>query len=367
MLAEYNLALFLCIKNTSSFDLTFFFDQDPKSVANLLCGKLSKPLSARWLWRNRPIELYLSFNFLMHIIKDRPSIVLSEDGGNILNNIFLVILKKLLGFKLILWGLGVIPNRTPSIYKRIAWPFIRFVWRHCDAIVSYSTFGKSVYIQNGVSSDRIFVAKNALDLGNVKERTLHYKSISSMRLKLKTKKVVLFIGRLEPTKRVEDLISAFKEISRDNPNILLFIVGDGSSRFLLESIVVSERIKNCYFEGGRDIYSASEFFAFADVCVVPGEGGLVINHSLMHGVPVIVSTADGTENDLIKDGMNGFFFTKGDVPNLTIKIRKLLKSKRYRNYCQMHTNDVPTIKQMAISFEKSFNFTATYSKPFIVK
>jgi glycosyltransferase involved in cell wall biosynthesis len=43
-----------------------------------------------------------------------------------------------------------------------------------------------------------------------------------------------------------------------------------------------------------------------DLLVVPGTGGLVVSEAMTHGLPVISSTGDGVERDLIVDGYNGF-------------------------------------------------------------
>ena len=355
-LANYNLVLFQKLKKLDSLDVMYFFDQDGDRLSSLLQADVPKSFGGKWLWRNRPIELYLSWSFIFRVIRERPNVILSEDGGNVLNNFILYVLKPILRYKLILWGLGEIPSRQISIYKRIAWPFIRLVWRHCDAILSYSTYGKDIYIRNGVEGSRIFVAHNAIDLGDVEARIASYKVASSLQKRVSGKKVILFIGRLEATKNVEDLLYAFKEIVSMEKNIILLIVGEGDYRKTLEELVAREDIKGCYFEGGRDLFGASEYLAFADVCVVPGEGGLVINHALVHGVPVVVSTGDGTEFDLIKDGLNGFFFDRGDIECLSKKILGALESSIMKSYTKSHVSDVPTVEKMVEIFVTAFNY-----------
>ena len=194
-----------------------------------------------------------------------------------------------------------------------------------------------------MEGSRIFVAHNAIDLGDVEARIASYKVASSLQKRVSGKKVILFIGRLEATKNVEK-------------NIILLIVGEGDYRKTLEELVAREDIKGCYFEGGRDLFGASEYLAFADVCVVPGEGGLVINHALVHGVPVVVSTGDGTEFDLIKDGLNGFFFDRGDIECLSKKILGALESSIMKSYTKSHVSDVPTVEKMVEIFVTAFNY-----------
>jgi len=356
-LSEYNLDLFKNIQKIESFKVTFFFDSDVKKISDTLQAVVYKPVGGMWLWRDRPIELYCSLKFLLQVIRKRPQIIVSEDGGNIFNNIILSLLKPFLRYKLILWGLGDIPNRKPSIYKKVAWPFIKIIWRKSDAIISYSTYGKEVYVYNGVSPDRIFVAHNAIALGNVTSRIEHYQKFSQLKEKIDGRKVIVFVGRLDPTKCVDDLLYAFKRMLKIHGNSILFIVGDGKQRGFLEKIAEKEDLSACCFEGARNINDVSEYLAFADICVVPGEGGLVINHALSHGVPVIVSTGDGTEFDLIKHGENGYFFKRHDIQDLSQKMIAALDSKTLKSYAERHKIDVPTVQQMLDVFNHVFSYT----------
>jgi glycosyltransferase involved in cell wall biosynthesis len=47
-------------------------------------------------------------------------------------------------------------------------------------------------------------------------------------------------------------------------------------------------------------------------------------------LPVICSVCDGTEKDLITDGVNGYFFKEGDVDSLADKIDKILSDEERR-------------------------------------
>ena len=357
VLSDYNFKLFKIISQNTQFNTKFYFDHDPNQLSAELSGIIKNPIVMKWYSSGRAIEVYLSARFIFDIIRERPSLVLSEDGGNILNNTVLVALKLFFKFKLILWGLGEIPNRKASLYKRMAWPVIRFIWKRCDAIISYSNYGRNVYLREGVSHTSIFVAANAIDLGDVTERISFYNSNSALPSRIHGRLVILFVGRLEPLKFVDDLLLAYKTILISHPNCMLFIVGEGSQRSKLENLSRDLGLDNCYFEGCRDINTVSEYFAFADVCAVPGEGGLVINHSLSHGVPVVVSTCDGTEFDLVTDGSNGVFFERGNNIDLAEKITYVLKNPAIKNYARLHKKNVPSVMDMAMVFNQAIIYS----------
>ena len=356
MLTEYNLPLYKKLGKDKSFNISFYFDSATEVMLNDLGGFIGKSFAIRWKSLGRQMELYLSHQFLWRVIRDRPSIVLTEDGSNILNNLALVFLRPIINYKLVIWGLGDIPGRKQSFFKRVAFPFIKFVWRKCDAIVAYSSYGKSIYASSkGVSAGKIYVAQNAVDLGNVEERVLRFKESSPLRSILCNRKVIVYCGRLVPTKRPRDLIQAFAVVSAQMKEALsLVIMGSGVLEQELKQMCEKLNLTNCFFVGHRTLEEASEVFAFSDVCVVPGEGGLVLNHALRHGVPVIVSSGDGTELDLINDKQNGRFFHQGDIADLADKIFEVVSSRSYQLQAQKSKLNVPTLDDMEKTFIRTF-------------
>lgn len=49
---------------------------------------------------------------------------------------------------------------------------------------------------------------------------------------------------------------------------------------------------------------------------------------MTYTLPIICSVCDGTEKDLVQDGVNGFFFKEGDSEDLATKILFLLKNEK---------------------------------------
>ncbi len=356
MLTEYNFPLYKRLCEVDSFNISFYFDNATEAMLNDLGGFMGKSFAIRWKSLGRRMELYLSYEFLWRVIRDKPSIILVEDGSNVLNNLVLVLLKPIIGYKLVIWGLGDIPGRKQSFFKRVAFPVIKFVWRKCDAIVAYSSYGKSIYASNaGVSAGKIYIAQNAIDLGNVEERVLRFKESSPLRNILRNQKVIVYCGRLVPTKRPKDLIQAFTIVNAQvKEGLSLVIMGSGELEQELKQMCAKLNLTNCLFVGHRELEEASEVFAFSDVCVVPGEGGLVINHALRHGVPVIVSSGDGTEFDLINERQNGRFFHQGDIADLADKIFDVISTPSYKLQAQQKKLNVPTLNDMEKTFIQTF-------------
>lgn len=73
-------------------------------------------------------------------------------------------------------------------------------------------------------------------------------------------------------------------------------------------------------EGLRNVHvpgNVTETLAFysraADVLMVPGRGGIVISEAMAIGLPVVLHEADGTEYDLVENGVTGVRVAGGSV------------------------------------------------------
>jgi glycosyltransferase involved in cell wall biosynthesis len=71
-------------------------------------------------------------------------------------------------------------------------------------------------------------------------------------------------------------------------------------------------------------------FIASDIFILPGSGGLAVHQAMSYGKPVIVSFGDGTEADLVREGVNGVFVHPGDVTGLRQKIVNLLAQPELR-------------------------------------
>jgi glycosyltransferase involved in cell wall biosynthesis len=103
---------------------------------------------------------------------------------------------------------------------------------------------------------------------------------------------LLFIGRLDPKKGIENLLRALKRLDE---KVGLVVCGTGepgyasSLRMLATELKLSGRVK---FAGQMDGQAKSQAFWNADICVVPSHTenfAMVVAEALAHGVPVIAS------------------------------------------------------------------------------
>lgn len=199
----------------------------------------------------------------------------------------------------------------------------KFVYKHCDATLNYTTYAYDILPSYGVDPESIFVRYNSTDtdaLFAVRSQVENSERI------LDNVPHVLHIGRLVKWKRVDLLIDAFKLVQQQVPDSKLVIIGDGPEKENLidqaQSLGLSNQI---VFTGAvHDPLTLGKYMYASTVYVLAGMGGLSINDAMTYSLPVICSVCDGTEKDLVTDGVNGFFFKEGDVNDLAAKIIHIL-------------------------------------------
>jgi len=214
------------------------------------------------------------------------------------------------GLKFYPWAIGL--NQMRRKYYNLA-----------DATMIYASHGFEIHESFGIKREKIFLTYNSpdTDLIALTRRRLKEEGVGTVHPKR-----ILHLGRLVKWKRVDLLIEAVAKLSTKHEDIELHIIGEGPEeknlKKLARHLAPEHTIK---FMGS--IYDpealAREIMASA-IYVLAGMGGLSINEAMAYGLPVICSRCDGTERDLLSDGVNGFFFQEGNAPDLESKIELLL-------------------------------------------
>lgn len=210
------------------------------------------------------------------------------------------------------WGLGAPPLKSPlNILRR--WNRLKFL-RSLDAVIAYSAQGAGEYRDLGLPHERVYVAPNAAAPRPVDappERLPEFAEHPTL----------LFVGRLQRRKRVDNLLRACAALPAEiTPRLL--IVGEGPARAEVEALA-KDVFPQAEFPGGVHGNDLVEYYARADLFVLPGTGGLAIQEAMSHSLPVIVAEGDGTQNDLVR-GENGWLVPSDDLTALTDTIATAL-------------------------------------------
>ncbi len=215
---------------------------------------------------------------------------------------------------LIGWGLGA-PQRSGMGAGLRQKNWMRFLSKF-DALIAYSIRGAADYAALGIPQEKIFVAHNAVapkPRGEMLRRPL---------FKAEEPLILLFVGRLQARKRLDNFIRAFERMPEELM-LRLWIVGDGPERAALEKQAASANageIERIRFFGERHGAELHHIWAETDLFVLPGTGGLAVQEAMSQALPVIVAQGDGTQDDLVR-AENGWQIPPDDLDALTETLR----------------------------------------------
>ena len=210
------------------------------------------------------------------------------------------------------WGLGAPPlsGRLAGWRARRRASFINSL----DGLIAYSQQGAEQYRQLGFHSEKVFVAPNAV--APRPQSPPPDRSVSTQ-----FRPAVLFVGRLQVRKRIDNLLYACAALP-DELQPMLWIVGDGPA--LAEFKALAEQVyPQAEFTGTKYGVELDNYFANADLFVLPGTGGLAVQQAMAFGLPVIVARGDGTQSDLVRLG-NGWQIPPDDPEALKIVLWEAL-------------------------------------------
>lgn len=283
-----------------------------------------------FFYKNQPYPIYFSPTLLWNLIKSRPDIVITEGEINILNNIQIYVYKKIFKKKYFWWSLGKVRNRKVNIINRLSNNLIKVLLNNSDFILARNNFAKNYYIESGVPKEKIIIVPNSMNEKKVyKEISEAKDNFINLKEKYQSDKILLFVGALEKTKRIDDLIEVASELiaERRYDNLLVIIIGSGDEEKRLKTIITKRGLDENILMLGEIREGISNYFLESDLVVLPGMGGLVLHHAALHSKPIITRTADGTEEDLIINGYNGYILDDYSNENLKNSITKILDSK----------------------------------------
>lgn len=189
----------------------------------------------------------------------------------------------------------------------------------------------------GVTDDKIRIAQMTVDVDAI---MTYRKSINDDRRHLIRQElgllpgavVFLYVGRVIPHKGIRILLEAFDALqSYAEKKCALVIVGDGE---LINDVKVLMSDTPSLFVTGRLAGAALlDAYAAADVFVLPSykePWGLVVNEAMASGLPVIVTDAVGSSDDLVEKGKNGLIVPVGQSVALADAMYYLVQNNNIR-------------------------------------
>jgi glycosyltransferase involved in cell wall biosynthesis len=143
---------------------------------------------------------------------------------------------------------------------------------------------------------------------------------------------VLFVGRLDREKRVEELLRAVAALLCNFP-IRAEIIGDGSCRRELEALADQLGIRPAVrFRGVVSEVELVDAYARCAVFCMPGVAelqSLATMEAMAAGAPVVAADAMALPH-LVQPGRTGWLYPPGNIDALTSRLAVLLANRRLR-------------------------------------
>jgi len=207
-----------------------------------------------------------------------------------------------------------------------------------DSVICVSNPTKE-YIQKnyGTPEEKITVIHRGIDPSEFDPEKLNLSWADSFKTEygLSGKFIITAVGRITELKNYETFIRAVVDCTREIPNICGLIVGgvrhDKQAYYEKLQALVKElhAEKQIVFAGSHS--QMPEIYALSDALVScskkPESFGRTLIEAMAMNTPVIAGHHGGAL-DIIKEGLNGFFFTPGSVKELT---EAILRQKKNQN------------------------------------
>lgn len=241
-----------------------------------------------------------------------------ELNPRILSNWIILILRKILLKKTVLWGHAWGRNGPTSRSE----PIRKIMRNLSDTIIVYTEKQKLELKNQGSFTGKIIAAPNSL-----------YSKKSMTPIVKKTRNNLIYVGRLVKNKNVDRVIKSIPKVLEKFPEFMLEIVGDGPELGALKDLAEKLGVKsNILFHGHvsdkeklRSIYSNALF------STSPGYVGLSITQSFGFGIPMIISKNENhsPEIECAKESVNSIFFDAEIPDDFAEKIIAAWSNKNY--------------------------------------
>jgi 1,2-diacylglycerol 3-alpha-glucosyltransferase len=221
-------------------------------------------------------------------------------------------------------------SKIKPVFNWLLWQWMLDVYRHVDVISAQSNAAVKL-IQRQRLHIPILPISCGIDLHLFHPDPLVDRQTYCKRFGIDPqKKIFFFLGRIDGEKRINLLIRAMRQLSRDD--IQMVIAGHGKVEDHLRHMVVDMHIsQKIRFTGFIKAEDVPGLMNSVDVFIMPSEAELLSISTLEAmacGRPVLLADALALP-ELVRDGENGYLFRPGDLIDL-VKHMNLLADQPER-------------------------------------
>jgi len=229
-------------------------------------------------------------------------------------------------FVVTVWGSDIFIDPKKSMAKKY---FVKYALKKADLITTDSVSSMKTIVDFGVDEEKVKLIVHGVDLKlfHPIENNEEFKKELCIR---QNYQVVISTRNLEPVYDVDTLIKAIPYVIDKCPNTYFLIVGDGILRRQLEELACKLGVaKNVRFVGSVSNREMPKFLGSSDVFVstsLSDTRSVSLLEAMACGLPVVVTDLEGNK-ECVREGVDGFLFSKGDFKALAEKIIYLLRDE----------------------------------------
>ena len=277
------------------------------------------PLEQKFPLRDRKIGnflLRLALGYLGPIRRLRPDVVICPAHPGDVGHWALIGLKKLQHYRLVAWQCGYEYN--PGKLKRL---LLKAFVPGFDFHLAYHSNAHRYALDHGSREDRIEVTHNTINEAKfvITPKSEALATLRERHPEIGDRRIILYVGAVLAEKKVERIIDAMAGLT--GTDAVLIVVGDGPHLPALRACAAG---RNDVLFTGQVIDGVGIYFDAAETYVLPGTGGLGINEAMAHSLPIISGYADGSADDLVVDGVNGYRLREDTAEELQDRIARIL-------------------------------------------
>jgi glycosyltransferase involved in cell wall biosynthesis len=231
-------------------------------------------------------------------------------------------------------GDSTLLDEKPGWKQMLRRTFLRYVYRQADYAFFVGENNRQYYLKHGFRANQLFFAPHAIDNHRFGDPSGEMRLESEkLREELNIGKMdiaILFIGKFESKKNPLLLIDA--ALNLNNPNIHFVFVGNGILEEEMRTKATGKN--NIHFIPFQNQSRVPVVYHMCDILALPSQGpgetwGLVVNEAMACGKAILVSNLSGCSADLVRQGINGYIMTSGDLDGCVGLLMKMAVSREH--------------------------------------
>ena len=230
----------------------------------------------------------------------------------------------------------------------------KFIYKLVSSIWLPGASSKRYFLSCGVSEEKLFSGSYTYDYSMIKDRIKlidkkYYRKYYGIE---KNEYVFLFVGKLIPSRKIDNLIEVINKIKFYD--IKFIIIGDGDDEGKIDKITNKEKLVYIPSVTLQELYI---YYAIADAYVHPGKEpySCAVMQAVASGLPIVITDEVGAVNDF-SDSLKNFI--KVPYNNIDMLYEAILYIYNNREiYC---SNAI--VAQTFICEDRSIEFAANQLK-----